>query len=94
VFYSTEGQQAHAVRSLGEITFGGKMLEGTRGVPPPPHTKGGQCRIVAARPTPSGKMKRDETVKVGDKLKTSYRWCFCNGDDTFTSKRMNKMLKK
>ena len=57
-------------------------------------TKGGQWSIVAARHNGSGKMKRDETAKVGDKLKLNYRWCFCNGDDTFTAKRVNEMLKK
>ena len=57
-------------------------------------TKGGQWRIVAARCNRGGKMKHDETAKVGDKLKHNYKWCFCNSGDTITSKRVKKMLKK
>ena len=59
-------------------------------------TKGGQCRLVAARVGPDGSrmMKHDETAKVGDKLKKNYCWCFCNSSDTLTSKRVKKMLKK
>ena len=57
-------------------------------------TKGEQWRIVAARAEGSGKMKHNETANVGDKLKPNYKWCFCNGCDTLTSKRVKKMLKK
>ena len=39
-------------------------------------------------------MTHDETAKVGDKLKSSYSWCFCNGSDTLTCKTVNKMLQK
>ena len=41
-----------------------------------------------------GKIKHDETTKVGDELKSHYKWCFCNGGDTISSKMAKKMLKK
>ena len=142
---TAEGQQAHAMRCLGEVTVrgkmlkglkkddhtilclgevtvGGKMLEGPKkekhvkagldggasesrkmqpGEEKKAHlktvldsknaarlellhqlsdTKGGEWRIVAARPSGSGKMKRDETAKAGVKLNPPYSWCFCNSN--------------
>jgi hypothetical protein len=77
-----------------EAIFDGKMAARRKLLHQLSITKGGQWRIVAARPTKDGKMKHDETAKVGDKLKSNYSWCFYNGDDTFTKKRVNKMLKK
>ena len=58
--------------------------------------EGGEWRLVAARHRDgwtNGKMQRDETVKVGDKLPRGYNWCFCNDSaTTLTGKRAQKFL--